>query len=111
MTSERLQTRDVEPRAGPPRRGKCAGALDMVDLLAGGREYPPWASKLDDALPGRLSGVAVADEVVERVTGVGDFELPVAPPGSSEQRRLDSRTGDRLAVRDQRRPQGGTGAV
>src|SRR5439155_4092890 len=86
-------------------------ALAMVDLLACGREHPPRAAELVEALAGRLTGLAVGHEVVERVTVVGDLELAVLALGRAEQRRAHSGTGNRLALGDERRPERRAGAV
>src|SRR5437867_11464110 len=82
-----------------------------VDLLACGREHPPRTAELVHALTGRLAGLAVGDEVVERVAAVGDLELSVLAFRRTEQRCADALARDRLAGRDQRRPEGGTRAV
>src|SRR5580765_3212301 len=83
----------------------------MVDLLPGGREDPPRAAELVDALSGGLAGLAVAHEVVEGVAAVGDLELAVAALGRAEERGADAGPGDRLSVGRERRPECGTGAV
>src|SRR5947207_6632943 len=71
------------------------GALATVDLLACGREHPPGAAELVDALAGRLTRLAVGHEVVERVAVVGDLEPAVLALGRAEQRRAHARAGDR----------------
>src|SRR3989442_9001961 len=85
--------------------------LATVDLLACGREHPPRAAELVDALPGRLPRLPVADEVVERVTVVGDLELPVLPLRRAEQRGAHAVAGMHLPFGDERRPQRSAGAV
>src|SRR5437867_4026425 len=87
------------------------GALATVDLLACGREHPPGAAELVQALAGRLARLAVAHEVVERVAVVGDLELAVLAPGRAEQRSAYTRAGDRLAARQKRGPERRAGAV
>src|SRR4051812_33635603 len=82
-----------------------------MDLLSGCREDPPRSAELVDALAGRLSGPAVADEVVERVAAVRYLELPVGPLRRPEQRRPDTWIGDRLPLCQERRPQRSAGAV
>src|SRR5436190_21316551 len=86
-------------------------ALATVDLPAGRRENPPWAAELVEALAGRLAGLVVADPVVERVAVVGDLELSVLALRRAEQGRTHAGAGDRLAVREERRPEGGAGPV
>src|SRR5438132_6490381 len=86
-------------------------ALAMVDLLACGREHPPRAAELVEALAGRLTGLAVGHEVVERVTSVGDLELAVLALGRAEQGRACAGAGDGLSGREQRRPQRSARAV
>src|SRR5262245_36658835 len=83
----------------------------MVDLPPGRRQHPPWAAELVHALSGRLSGLAVAHEVVERVAVVGDLELPVLALRRAEERSAHTRAGDRLSLREQRRPERGARAV
>src|SRR5438445_268469 len=87
------------------------GALATVDLLACGREHPPGAAELVQALAGRLTRLAVAHEVVERVAVVGDLELAVLAPGRAEQRSAYTRAGERLAARQKRGPERRAGAV
>src|SRR2546427_1250970 len=87
------------------------GALATVDLLACGREDPPGAAELVDALAGRLARLAVGHEVVERVTVVGDLELAVLALRRTEQGSAHARAGDGLALRQKRGPQGRAGAV
>src|SRR4051794_33191292 len=86
-------------------------ALTTMDLAAGRRENPPWAAELVDALAGRLPGLMVADPVVERVAVVGDLELPVLALRRAEQGRTHACAGDRLAVCEERRPEGGARPV
>src|SRR3954452_10501156 len=98
----------------PLRCGVCAawlGALATMDLLAGRCDDPPWAAELLHALAGRLAGLAVTDEVVERVTVVGDFELAVLALRRAKQRRTHAGSGDRLAFGDQRRSECGARPV
>src|SRR3954447_14751688 len=83
----------------------------MVDLLSRRGEDPPGAAELVDGLAGDLARLPVADEVVERMARVGDLELSVTAPGRPEQRRLDAGARKRLALREERRPQRGAGAV
>src|SRR5690348_1564922 len=96
-------------RIAPSRRnaGMLArlAALAMMDLLSCGGEHPPRAAELVEALSGRLPRLAIADEVVERVTVVGHFELAVAALRRTEQRSAHPGTGDRLARGHQRRPE------
>src|SRR5712691_3818538 len=95
--------------SGPRVAWLCA--LATVDLLAGSREDPPRGAELVDTLARRLAGLPVGDEVVERVTVVGDLELAVLPLGGAEQGGAHAVSGDRLPLRDERRPEGGAGAV
>src|SRR5690242_4324301 len=86
-------------------------ALATVDLPSCSRQRPPGAAELVDALAGRLAGLAVGDEVVERVAAVGDLELAVLALRRTEQRGLHAWAGDRLARSEERRPERGAGAV
>src|SRR5713101_199934 len=86
-------------------RSTWLGALAMVNLLTCSRDDPPRAAELVDALARRLARLPVADEVVERVTAVRDLELAVLALRRTEQRGADTGTGDRLALREERRPE------
>src|SRR5438093_10482325 len=97
-------------RAGRARLGSLC-ALATVDLLAGGRKDPPGSAELVDTLARRLAGLPVGDEVVERVTAVGDFELAVLALRRAEQGGAHAVSGDRLSVRDEWRPEGVAVAV
>src|SRR6476661_1909506 len=93
----------------PPLGEVCV--LATVDLLAGCVQDPPRGAELVEALAGRLAGLAIGDVEVERVTVVGDLELAVTSLRRSEQGGTHSVAGVRLALREQRRPQGSAGVV
>src|SRR5262249_48195639 len=82
-----------------------AGAVAaLADRLPGRRDRIPTATEAGQPFASGLPGLRVLDEVVERVTGVGDLETTVGAPARSEQ--IAVRTGDRPrpALGDQRRP-------
>src|SRR3954470_14210536 len=89
----------------------CIAALATVDLLSRRRDDPPRSAGLVQTLARRLAGLVVTDEVVERATAVGNFELSVRALRRPEQRSAHARTGNRLRLGQQRRPDRSAGAV
>src|SRR4051812_20495456 len=89
-------------------------ALALRDGAAVGGDDEPVGAEAVAGLTGRLAGLRVAGEVVERVAGVGHLERSVGALGGCEQRRLRAGPRERLAGRGQRRPgfsaAAGTGA-
>src|SRR5262249_26960257 len=64
----------------------------------------PAAAEPGQSLALRLPGLGVLDEVVERMSPVGDLDLAVAAAGRAEKRRIRSVSSDRPAAGHERRP-------
>src|SRR5882724_9670631 len=73
------------------------------DLRARSRDGPPAPAEVNVALAVDVAGLLVRLEEVERVTVVGDLQLPVLALRRAEQRRVHAGAGGRLAG-DERRP-------
>src|SRR5262249_54818984 len=71
----------------------------------------PAAAEAGQPLALRLAGLAVLDEVVERMAGVGDLDPAVPAAAGAEQARLRAAGGDRPAAGPPRPPVLGTVAV
>src|ERR1700750_194894 len=78
--------------------------LVIVDLGAVGGQHVPLGAELVEALAGGVSGLAVADVVVERVSVVGHLALAAGSGDRPELGRGHSAHGGRLALGRQRRP-------
>src|SRR5262249_36029341 len=71
----------------------------------------PAAAEAGRSFAGRLAGLRVLDEAVERMAGIGDLEVAVATPCRPEQVGAGAAPGNRLSPSKQRRPVPGTVAV
>src|SRR6267142_6850893 len=73
------------------------------DFRAGSGHGPPGPTEVNVALALDIPGLLVRKEVVERVTVVGDLQLPVLAFRRAEHRRLEPGAGGRFAG-DEGRP-------
>src|SRR5579862_136495 len=95
----RPATRRRSQPAALRARSRAPAVPDALSLVAVGLDYIEVAGSLTV----RLAGLRVARERVERVAVIGDLELRAALR-RPEERLVDAHAGDRLALRQQRRP-------
>jgi hypothetical protein len=103
---EERQVDPVAPQAARDCQDHRAVLRLLRDLLACGREHVPAGAEVVQVLAVGQSRPGVPDEAVERVAGVSHLLRPVGPARRPEQPLLGPATGNRLAVREQRRPVG-----
>src|SRR2546428_2180830 len=77
-----------------PRRGSA-------DLLSVRPDDVPGRAEVVDSLSGRISGIVIGDDVVQRVAGVGDLDRAVGALGRAEQRGINAGACNGRAVRQQ----------
>src|SRR5436190_218123 len=76
----------------------------IVDLPSGRRQHVPLGTELVEALALGVAGLAVADVVVERVTGVRDLASTGTRADRPDLCRDRTAGGARLRIRGQSRP-------
>src|SRR5882724_1969288 len=98
LLEARLGAAGVPPPAAPSNHSRLGR-----DFRARCRDGPPASAEVNEALTVDVAGLFVRLEEVERVTLVGDLQLPVLALCRAEQRRVQAGAGSRLPG-DERRP-------
>src|SRR6266436_1925351 len=100
LLDARLGAAGVPPPAAPSNHSRLCR-----DFRARSRDDPPAPAEMNVALALDVARLLVDSEEVERVTVVGDLQLPVLALRRAEHRRVQAGAGGRLAG-DERRPVG-----
>src|SRR2546423_5355736 len=87
-----------------PRRGSA-------DLVSVRPDDVPWGAEVVDPLPGRISGIVIGDDVVQRVAGIRHLGRAVVAPRRAEQRCVGARPGLWRTTSEDWRPVGRARAV